>query len=222
MRQLRAVAACRADATPDESPSSNRRRGAVVHRTPKASGRWLSGSNFFLAERPRGGRPDSAARTAPDTAGIDTRVHLPPVGLLRNDRYPTPQILIVGFSPNSQAAPFRDSRNDAVIATKFGTIRHTAGDAMGLDGSPENVRLSVEGSLKRLGTDYIDLYYQHRMILPCRSRTRWAHSPNWWRKARSGTSACQRPPRTPSAGRSRPPCNGTADRILAVEQGSGT
>ncbi|MFJ6001086.1 aldo/keto reductase [Arthrobacter sp. NPDC092385] len=57
----------------------------------------------------------------------------------------------------------RDRRDDVVLATKFGTIRHTAGDAMGLDGSPENVRLSVEGSLKRLGTDYIDLYYQHRM-----------------------------------------------------------
>jgi aryl-alcohol dehydrogenase-like predicted oxidoreductase len=57
----------------------------------------------------------------------------------------------------------RDRREDVVLATKFGTIRHTAGDAMGLDGSPENVRLSVEGSLKRLGTDYIDLYYQHRM-----------------------------------------------------------
>ncbi|CAI9391659.1 aldo/keto reductase [Microbacterium sp. T2.11-28] len=54
-------------------------------------------------------------------------------------------------------------RDDAVIATKFGTIRHTAGDAPGLDGSPENVRLSVEGSLRRLNTDRIDLYYQHRM-----------------------------------------------------------
>lgn len=54
-------------------------------------------------------------------------------------------------------------RDDAVIATKFGTIRHAAGDAPGLDGSPENVRLSVEGSLRRLNTDRIDLYYQHRM-----------------------------------------------------------
>ncbi|MHA7279309.1 aldo/keto reductase [Arthrobacter sp. MDT2-2] len=57
----------------------------------------------------------------------------------------------------------RGRRDDAVIATKFGTIRHTSGDARGLDGSPENVRLSVEGSLKRLATDSIDLYYQHRM-----------------------------------------------------------
>lgn len=57
----------------------------------------------------------------------------------------------------------RARRDDVVLATKFGTIRHTAGGAMGLDGSPENVRLAVEGSLRRLGTDHIDLYYQHRM-----------------------------------------------------------
>ncbi|MCK6081818.1 aldo/keto reductase [Microbacterium sp. EYE_5] len=54
-------------------------------------------------------------------------------------------------------------RDDVVIATKFGTIRHTAGDQPGLDGSAENVRLSVEGSLRRLQTDRIDVYYQHRM-----------------------------------------------------------
>jgi aryl-alcohol dehydrogenase-like predicted oxidoreductase len=54
-------------------------------------------------------------------------------------------------------------RDEVVIATKFGTIRHTADDQGGLDGSAANVRLSVEGSLRRLGTDHIDLYYQHRM-----------------------------------------------------------
>jgi len=54
-------------------------------------------------------------------------------------------------------------RDDAVVATKFGTIRHTVDDARGLDGSAANVRLSVEGSLRRLATDHIDLYYQHRM-----------------------------------------------------------
>ena len=54
-------------------------------------------------------------------------------------------------------------RDSVVIATKFGTIRHSSDGAGGLDGSPANVRLSVEGSLKRLGTDHIDLYYQHRM-----------------------------------------------------------
>jgi aryl-alcohol dehydrogenase-like predicted oxidoreductase len=54
-------------------------------------------------------------------------------------------------------------RDQAVIATKFGTILHRGDGSRGLDGSAENVRLSIEGSLKRLGTDYIDIYYQHRM-----------------------------------------------------------
>jgi aryl-alcohol dehydrogenase-like predicted oxidoreductase len=57
----------------------------------------------------------------------------------------------------------RDRRDDVVIATKFGTIRHRTDEKRGLDGSPENVRLSIEGSLTRLGVDHIDLYYQHRM-----------------------------------------------------------
>jgi aryl-alcohol dehydrogenase-like predicted oxidoreductase len=54
-------------------------------------------------------------------------------------------------------------RDRVVIATKFGTLLHRGDGSRGLDGSRENVRLSVEGSLGRLGTDYIDLYYQHRM-----------------------------------------------------------
>ncbi len=54
-------------------------------------------------------------------------------------------------------------RDQVIVATKWGTILHTSTNERGLDGSPENLRLSVEGSLRRLGTDYIDLYYQHRM-----------------------------------------------------------
>jgi aryl-alcohol dehydrogenase-like predicted oxidoreductase len=54
-------------------------------------------------------------------------------------------------------------REEAVIATKFGTLLHRGDGSRGIDGSAENVRLSIEGSLKRLGTDYIDIYYQHRM-----------------------------------------------------------
>ncbi|MEC5170912.1 aryl-alcohol dehydrogenase-like predicted oxidoreductase [Glaciihabitans sp. GrIS 2.15] len=54
-------------------------------------------------------------------------------------------------------------REKVVIATKFGTILHRGDSTRGLDGSAENIRLSVDGSLSRLDTDYIDLYYQHRM-----------------------------------------------------------
>jgi aryl-alcohol dehydrogenase-like predicted oxidoreductase len=54
-------------------------------------------------------------------------------------------------------------RDEAVIATKFGTLLHRGDGSYGRDGSPENMRISVEGSLRRLGTDHIDLYYQHRM-----------------------------------------------------------
>jgi aryl-alcohol dehydrogenase-like predicted oxidoreductase len=58
------------------------------------------------------------------------------------------------------------NRDAYVIATKFGVrpVRDENGEwTRVLDGSPENVRRSVEGSLERLGIDHIDLYYQHRM-----------------------------------------------------------
>jgi aryl-alcohol dehydrogenase-like predicted oxidoreductase len=54
-------------------------------------------------------------------------------------------------------------RDEVVLATKFGIVRDEANpEARGVDGSPEYVRASVDGSLRRLGTDHIDLYYQHR------------------------------------------------------------
>ena len=54
-------------------------------------------------------------------------------------------------------------RNEVVLATKFGLISHRNGDTPALDSSPENIRTALEGSLKRLGTDHVDLYYQHRV-----------------------------------------------------------
>ncbi|GAA1108924.1 aldo/keto reductase [Nocardiopsis composta] len=53
-------------------------------------------------------------------------------------------------------------RDEAVLATKFGLYSHTRGEE-GVDSSPASVRTAVEGSLRRLGTDRIDLYYQHRV-----------------------------------------------------------
>ena len=54
-------------------------------------------------------------------------------------------------------------RDQLVVATKFGLVSHFCGGPGVTDSSPQNVRAAVEGSLKRLGTDHIDLYYQHRV-----------------------------------------------------------
>lgn len=55
-------------------------------------------------------------------------------------------------------------RDEVVIATKFGVKPNADGPAgRRLDGTRENVRQSIEGSLERLGTDHVDLYYQHRI-----------------------------------------------------------
>lgn len=52
-------------------------------------------------------------------------------------------------------------RDQVVLATKFGFMSNTG--RPGPDSSPDNIRIALEGSLRRLGTDYIDLYYQHRV-----------------------------------------------------------
>src|SRR3989449_7751666 len=54
-------------------------------------------------------------------------------------------------------------RDHVVVATKFGFVSHSGGGPGVLDSSPANIRTAVEGSLKRLGTDRIDLYYQPRV-----------------------------------------------------------
>jgi len=54
-------------------------------------------------------------------------------------------------------------RDGVVLATKFGYVSHAGGGPGVLDSSPANIRTAVEGSLTRLGTDRIDLYYQHRV-----------------------------------------------------------
>ena len=54
-------------------------------------------------------------------------------------------------------------RSEIVLATKFGNVRGPDGAFLGIDGRPEYVRSACEASLKRLGVDHIDLYYQHRV-----------------------------------------------------------
>ena len=57
----------------------------------------------------------------------------------------------------------RDRRSQVVLATKFGNVRTPDGGWAGVNGRPEYVRQCCDGSLQRLGLDYIDLYYQHRI-----------------------------------------------------------
>ncbi|WP_439477624.1 aldo/keto reductase [Brevundimonas sp.] len=56
-----------------------------------------------------------------------------------------------------------DRRDRAFVATKFGIGYNAERTALAVDGSPANVRRAIEGSLKRLGMDHVDLYYLHRV-----------------------------------------------------------
>jgi aryl-alcohol dehydrogenase-like predicted oxidoreductase len=57
----------------------------------------------------------------------------------------------------------KDRRDEVVVATKFGLVSHAGAGVWNLDSSPANTRTALEGSLRRLGVDYIDLYSQHRV-----------------------------------------------------------
>jgi len=57
----------------------------------------------------------------------------------------------------------RDRRKEVVLATKFGNVRGPNGEWLGVNGSPEYIRDCCDASLKRLGVETIDLYYQHRV-----------------------------------------------------------
>jgi aryl-alcohol dehydrogenase-like predicted oxidoreductase len=60
-------------------------------------------------------------------------------------------------------AAIKDRRDEVVLATKFGNQRGDDGSFQGINGRPEYVRQACENSLRRLGVDVIDLYYQHRV-----------------------------------------------------------
>jgi len=72
---------------------------------------------------------------------------------------------IYGLGRNEELVgkAIRDRRNRAGLATKFGNVRGADGSWLGVNGKPEYVRSCCEASLRRLGVDVIDLYYQHRV-----------------------------------------------------------
>jgi aryl-alcohol dehydrogenase-like predicted oxidoreductase len=69
----------------------------------------------------------------------------------------------VGRNEELVGKAIKDRRDQVVIATKFGNVRGEKGEFLGINGRPEYVKQACEASLRRLGVDYIDLYYQHRV-----------------------------------------------------------
>ena len=75
----------------------------------------------------------------------------------------TADIYGLGHNEEFVGKAIRDRRSKVVLATKFGNIRGGDGSWKGVNGKPQYVREACEASLRRLGTDVIDLYYQHRV-----------------------------------------------------------
>jgi len=73
----------------------------------------------------------------------------------------TADIYGLGHNEELVGRAIRDRRDEVVLATKFSIKRD--GDKQAIDGSPDYVRSACDASLKRLGVDHIDLYYQHRV-----------------------------------------------------------
>ncbi|WP_448207130.1 aldo/keto reductase [Azospirillum sp. sgz302134] len=69
----------------------------------------------------------------------------------------------VGHNEELVGRAIRDRRDRVVLATKFGNVRGADGSFLGVNGRPDYVRQACEASLKRLGVEVIDLYYQHRV-----------------------------------------------------------
>ena len=71
-----------------------------------------------------------------------------------------------GFGENEELVgrALTDRRREAIVATKFGFVRdRNDPSARGVSGRPDYVRKACEASLRRLGMDHVDLYYQHRI-----------------------------------------------------------
>ena len=77
--------------------------------------------------------------------------------------FDTADIYGVGRNEQLVGRALRDHRKQVVLATKFGNVRDEQGNFKGVSGRPDYVRSCCEASLRRLNTDVIDLYYQHRV-----------------------------------------------------------
>jgi aryl-alcohol dehydrogenase-like predicted oxidoreductase len=80
--------------------------------------------------------------------------------------FDTAELYGAGHNEELTGRAIAGRRSEVFLATKFGITRPGGGSGswqFGMDGRPETVRCSIEGSLRRLRVDYVDLYYQHRI-----------------------------------------------------------
>jgi aryl-alcohol dehydrogenase-like predicted oxidoreductase len=75
----------------------------------------------------------------------------------------TADIYGLGHNEELVGKALKGRRNKVFLATKFGNVRGENGEFLGVNGRPEYVRAACEASLRRLGVEQIDLYYQHRV-----------------------------------------------------------
>jgi aryl-alcohol dehydrogenase-like predicted oxidoreductase len=69
----------------------------------------------------------------------------------------------VGKNEELVGKALKGRRNEVILATKFGNVRSEDGKFLGVNGRPAYVKAACDASLRRLGVDHIDLYYQHRV-----------------------------------------------------------
>lgn len=129
---------------------------STAHRQLGANGPVVApiGLGFMSFRTGAGHEDEKQAKALVDTA-IDLGVTL----------FDTADVYGPQFSEILLGKAIRGRRDSLVIATKFGNAldRDTNPAARALDGRPEYVRTAIEGSLRRLGIDHVDLYYQHRV-----------------------------------------------------------
>lgn len=123
-------------------------------------GCWAIGGPFFSGETPQGwGQVDDAESTRAIHAGLDHGVTF----------FDTANVYGAGHSERVLGAALGSKRSHVVIATKFNAVFDEATrQVTGSDSSPAGIRKACEDSLKRLGTDYIDLYQFHDNGFPAK------------------------------------------------------
>jgi len=98
--------------------------------------------------------------TSDEARSLETLHHALEIGV---DFWDTADMYGTGRNEELLAKVLRERRGEVVLATKFGLVRGEDGAFLGISGKPDYVHQACDASLRRLGVDHIDLYYQHRV-----------------------------------------------------------